>query len=430
MVNFMKAVGIFVLFGMMSFTGTVLAYDDITTDISASINSQVIDELSANITATDTTIATTNTNIQAGLALLGNEVVNVTAGGGTSSLTVTRGSNSTTADAHSEGDSIRQLIQNVDVVFTPENMGTYALGDKVVVYIPNVSPNSFGAMPTAATITESGAAVFGAASFDSDARTITFTVTTAGTVSQTTIAISSVVMPNVPGQYLLPVEIRSASETLLEMGSAPLSWANQVRVRAIIQPALIFTIDKSNIDITANPSVNDGENYAQKSILSVATNALNGYNISAKLEGKQTPANAQLDSAATTTVIVSGDAESVENTFGYVAYNGDGTAMEQPTTTVGRTAMNNATAQDLVRSRTQIQSDASVVTAFANTDTTLLPVTATGADVVPGNGSNELAFDAFINMARHTVYYGLNVDYLMPSAEYEGLITYTATPSF
>lgn len=430
MIKFTRIIGIFVLFYSVFVADITLAYDKITTNISASINSQVIDVLSANITATDTTITTTNTNIQAGLALVGNEIVNVTAGGGTATLTVTRGASGSTADAHSEGDSIRQLTQDVDVIFTPENMVSYSLGDKVIVYIPNVSPNSFGTIPTVATITESGTAVFGAASFDSDARTITFTVTTAGTVSQTTVAISDVIMPDAPGQYLLPVEIRSASDTLLEMGAAPLSWANQVRVRAIVQPALIFTIDKSNIDITANPSVNNGENYAQKSILSVATNTLNGYNISAKLEGKQTSGTAQLDSAATTSVISSGDAESVENTFGYVAYNGDGTAMEQPTNSAGRTAMNNATAQNLVRSRAQIKSDSSVVTAFANTDTTLLPVTATGADVVPGNGSTQLAFDAFINMARHTVYYGLNVDYLIPSAEYEGLITYTATPSF
>ncbi len=431
MIKFTKTFSIFALFGFIAFAGVAQAYDKIVTDISASINSEVSDTLSANITATDTTITTTNTNIQTGLALVGNEIVDVTAGGGTSSLTVTRGANSSTADAHSEGDTIRQLTQNVDVVFTPENMTSYALGDKVIVYIPNVSPNSFGSMAgVTATITPGGTAVFGAASYDTDARTITFEVTTAGTTSQETVAISNLIMPDLPGQYLLPVEIRSASETLLEMGSAPLAWANQVRVRAIIQPALIFTIDKSNIDITANPSINDGENYAQKSILSVATNALNGYSISAKLEGKQTSGIAQLDSATTTEIIASGDAKTVENTFGYVAYNGDGTQMEQPTTTAGRTAMNNATAQNLVRSRTQVKSDASVVTAFANTDTTLLPVTALAGNVVPGNGSTELAFDSFINMARHTVYYGLNVDYLMPSAEYEGLITYTATPSF
>ncbi len=430
MVKIIKFLSLIVFFGVSVNVNSALAYDKITTNISASINSEVRDVLSANVTATDTTITTTNTNIQNGLALVGNEVVNVTAGGGTSSLTVTRGANGSTADAHSEGDTIRQLTQNVDVVFTPEVMTSYALGDKVIVYIPNVSPNTFGSMPTGATITETGTAVFGPASFDSNARTVTFTVTTAGTVSQTTVALTGLVMPNAPGQYLLPVEIRSASETLLEMGAAPLSWANQVRVRAVIQPALVFTIDKSNIDITANPSVNDGENYAQKSILSVATNALNGYNISAKLEGNQNSAVAQLDSAATTSVIASGDAKTTENVFGYVAYNGDGTAMEQPTTSAGRTAMNNATAQNLVRTRTQVKSDASVVTAFNNSDTVLLPVRANGSGDTPGAGSTQLAFDSYINMARHTVYYGLNVDYLIPSAEYEGLITYTATPSF
>ena len=243
---------------------TVLAYTKITTDISASINSEVKDTLTANITASDTTITTTNTNIQNGLALIGNEVVDVTSGGGTNSLTVTRGANGSTAAVHSEGDTIRQLTQNVDVVFTPEGTPDYAVGDKVIVYIPNNSPNSFGDMSgVTATISESGDAEFGSATYDTDARTITFEVTTAGSSSQTTIAISNLIMPNAPGQYLLPVEIRSAADSLIQMGDAALPWANQVRVRAIIQPALVFTIDKSNIDITANPSINDGENYAQ-----------------------------------------------------------------------------------------------------------------------------------------------------------------------
>jgi hypothetical protein len=187
-----------------------------------------------------------------------------------------------------------------------------------------------------------------------------------------------------------------------------------------------LTIDKNSIDITANPSINDGENYAQKSVLSVKTNALNGYKILTKLEGKQTPGSAQLDSAATSEVISSDDAMDVENSFGYVAYNGDGSLGEQATDSNGRTAMDNT----VTRTRSEIKSDATVATAFTTTDTIMLPVTNTGADVVPGASSTELAFDTFVNSAKHTIYYLLNIDFLTPSGEYEGVVTYTATPSF
>ena len=208
---------------VIAIAGSIFAYTKITTDISASLNSEVKDTLSADISASDTTISTTGTNIQNGLALIGNEVVNVTAGGGTNSLTVTRAQNGTTAVTHSEGDVIRQLTQNVDVVFTPEAYANYAVGDKVIVTIPNQSPNSFGDMAgVTATITAGGSATFGAAAYDTDARTITFTVTAAGTTGQETVAISNLIMPDTPGQYLLPVEIRSASDSLIEMGAAPL----------------------------------------------------------------------------------------------------------------------------------------------------------------------------------------------------------------
>jgi len=388
-----KTMAAVIFAGLIALVGAVFAYTDMTT-ISAAINGEVKDTLSANNDSATTTISTTGTVIHDGLAIIGNEVVDVTAGGGTNSLTVTRAQNGTTADSHSEGDVIRQLTQNVDVVFTPDG-ANYDLGDKVIVYIPNHSPNSFGSMAgVTATITDTDA-TFGAATYDTDARTITFEVTTAGATAETTVAISNLIMPNKIGQYVLPVEIRSASDTLKEMGDALLAWANQVRVRAIIQPALIFTIDKTNIDITANPSVNDGENYAQRSVLSVATNAVNGYTIYGMLEGKNTPANAQLDNASNSIAV--GDSSSAENTFGYYAWD-----------------------NDVVKTGAEVK--AQTGKAFDNNSEAAPSFT----DVADAN----VGFNTFTNDHKHTVYYGLNVDYTTPSGEYEGLVTYTATPSF
>lgn len=380
-----KTIGALALVGLMALVGSVFAYTKITTDISASINSEVEDVVAANVTTTATTITTTTTNIQTGLALIGNEVVNVTAGGGSSSLTVTRAQNGTTATVHSEGDTIRQLTQNVDVVFTPESH-TLVATDEVIVTIPNHSPNSFGDM---------GTAVIGGSAATKDAAARTFTVSGLTGSAQITTAITGLVMPNTPGEYIIPVEIRSESGTLIEMGAAALSWANQVRVRAIIQPALVFTIDKTNIDITANPSVNDGENYTQKSLLSVATNAVNGYTIYGMLEGKNTTANAQLDDGAN--AIVAGDSSTVEKTFGYYAWDGNQTKDAATVKAAGGKAFDNNSA---------------------------------GSPSFKDVSGNDVGFNTFTNNHEHTVYYGVNVDYTIPSGEYEGLITYTATPSF
>ena len=414
-----------VVLGALAFTSTALGYDQFNNNqnVSGVVDSQAFGYLAADITASDTSITLeSGSTLANGLALIGDELVTVSGVTGTTA-TISRAAThphadsvATTAAPHAKGDAVRNITQNLQLTVTATNALT--ADDQLVVAAPNENPLSFGAM---GTLTVSGGTVVK----NEDART--FTVTGLTGVGPFTLDITGTEMPEKQGQYALPVEIRSTTDTLIELGAALVSWGNEVRVRAIVQPALILNLDKTNIDISANPSVNDGENYEQKSVLSVSTNALNGYQLLAKLEGKQNSAEAQLDSAGVSEVITSDDAMSVENAFSYVAYNGDGSVTEQTgTDAAARTQMDN----EVTRSRSEIKSDASAGTAFANTDTTLLPVNATGSGVNPGDGSSELAFDTFTNLAKHTVYYLLNVDYLLPSGEYEGVVTYTAVPSF
>lgn len=400
---------------LMILNSTILAYDDFSTNnsITATVISEKIGVLAGDISASETSITLEGSStLVDGLALIGNELVLVSGSTITRAQTHTHvDATVTTAEPHAKGDSIRNISQNINVVFTPTN--ALVATNSVVITIPNNSPDTFGSMGDVA-----GSVV------DTAARTFTITGLTGS--DEQTISISNIDMPEIKGQYTISVGIKSISGTLVELGSPIISWANQIRIRAVVEPALILIIDKTNIDITANPSINNGENYNEKSVLSVSTNASVGYKILTKLEGKQTPTNAQLDSSTTTEVISSADSMSIENSFGYVAYNGDGSLEEQPVTTAGRTAMNNTVSRNIV----EIKSDATVATAFTTTDTIMLPVTNTGAGTIPGNGSTEISFDSFINLAKHTIYYLLNIDFLTPSGEYEGVVTYTATPTF
>lgn len=381
-----KTIGAMALVGLIALVGSVFAYDNFNNGvgITAEVNGETYGILAADISAVDTAITLEGgSTLVDGLALVGDELVTVSGGGTTIARAATHthpDSAATTAAPHGKGDTIRNIAQAVDITFT----ATTALiaTDDVVVAIPNNSPNTFGVMGAVDPST-----------VDVDARTFTLTGLTG--VGPHTIFITGIDLPELEGQYLIPVEIRSESGTLVEMGSGNLSWANQVRVRAIIQPALVFTIDKSNIDITANPSVNNGENYAQRSVLSVATNALNGYTIYGMLEGKNTIANAQLDDGAN--AIVVGDSTTAENTFGYYVWDADVT-------------------------KTAVEVKAQTGLSFDNNSA--------GVPSFLDVASAAVGFSASTNSHKHTVYYGLNVDYMIPSGEYEGTVTYTATPSF
>jgi hypothetical protein len=192
---------------------TVFSYDNFVgnTTISGIINTEKIGILSEDISPTDTSITLeSGSTLANGLALIGDELVLVSGG-----TTITRAqththsaASATTAAAHSKGDSIRNIAQNIDITFTPTT--ALAVSDSVVITIPNNEPNTFGAM---GSVTGSTA--------DTDART--FTVTGLTGTGEQTINISGIEMPELEGQYTIPLEIRSSSSSLIELGSVLVS---------------------------------------------------------------------------------------------------------------------------------------------------------------------------------------------------------------
>ncbi|MBU1089608.1 hypothetical protein KKF38_02340 [Patescibacteria group bacterium] len=174
------------------------------------------------------------------------------------------------------------------------------------------------------------------------------------------------------GQYAMHISTfdSAATTTVVETGTAMLSNDNSFSVTAVVDEALIMTIDAAAINLRVDPSVNAGIDQTQSSTLTVSTNSVS-YTISSSLTNTNKlcldgtcAANAEITSAT-----------SGENTF---AFN---------TTAAG--------AGD----------------------------TAFGSNVVT-------AANGYTNSTGHTIYYDLDVDYTIKAGTYTGTITYTATPTF
>lgn len=219
--------------------------------------------------------------------------------------------------------------------------------------------------------------------------------------------------PSFAGQYAFQITTKNASGVVLDTGYALAGIGNTVALTATVAEALLLTLDATALNLNVDPSVNNGEDYSQKTVLTVATNAVSGYKIQAKLDDGTGAAN--LKNATTGDTITSGDAEGTENRFGYVGYNGDGAASPDITATTTRT-------------QAEIKSDASAVSTFSNATASLTNVPATAANAAPTAAGLGRATPA--NVSKHTVYYALNVDYTKPAGAYTGTITYTALPTF
>lgn len=427
MIKFLKKTLALMIATSLIATSAVFAVEDFVNNsrVSAEVVSEKKAVLANDISASDTTLTLeAGSTLVAGLALLGNEIVTVSISSGATTIAREKKhphakSTTTTASAHDAGSEIRNIKQNVDIKITPT--ASLSSTDKVIISVPDFIPISFGDMGTASTVA-SGTTIVK----DENARTFTISGLTSG--SQQVIKITDIIMPQIKGQHTFSIEIRTSGDTLIESGAALIQWGNLVLVKAIIQPALVFTLDKTNIEITANPSISEGEDFSQRSVLNVKTNSLNGYKIFGKLQGKKDNSKAQLDSplASNTKVIASGDARTSENVFSYVAYNGDGSEFEQPKTTSGRNLMTSPA----IKTKGDIENDISNSSLFAVNDAVLLPAKNGSAGQAMGTGNTELGFDSYINSSFHTVYYLLNVDYELPSGNYEGVVTYTAVPSF
>ena len=378
----------------------------------ATISSEVSTTLAANVdsTATATTL-TDGTGFASGdLALVGNEVVTLTTVSANTVSAMSRGTTlnsvATSAAAHTSGTTIRNIDQTVQLVF---ESGSYVVqsGDKIVVTVPAEFDNFENlAAGDVSTTTESTGSVSATETFDTSAQTITITADGdfADANEAVTITLGSsnqLQMPAVPGNYAFHIAVKDSSDTVIETGYALLSWANEVIVRATVAEALILTIDDTTVNLDVDPSVEDGEDYSQRTILTAKTNANSGYKIQAKLAGAENASLAQLDGTDTgnTSAITGGDAESTENRFGYLAYNSEETS----------------------KSKATLKSEGTPAAFAASTAANLTLYDGT-ADGVEYTGPT--------NEQKHTVYYAFNVDFLTPAGTYEGTITYVALPTF
>ena len=378
----------------------------------ATIASEVSTTLAANLDAAATaTSLTSGTGFASGdLALIGNEVVTLTTVSTNTVSVMSRGTTlnsvSTTAAAHQSGDTIRNIDQNVQIVFESGNHIIQS-GDKIIITVPSDFDNFENLVAgDVSASTESTGTVSETETFDTTAQTIT--ITASGDFADANEAVTVTIgstnqldMPSAPGNYAFHIAIKNAADQSLETGYALLSWASEVKVRAVVAEALILTINDTGVDLEVDPSVADGEDFSQYTILTAKTNANSGYKIQAKLSGAENSSSAQLDGtdSGNSSAITSGDAESTENRIGYYAYN----------------------SQETAKTLATLKSEGTPVAFAAATaaNLTLYDGTASGVEAT-----------APTNEQKHTIYYALNVDYLTPAGTYEGTVTYVALPTF
>ncbi len=285
------------------------------------------------------------------------------------------------------------------IVFTPASV--LANGDTIELTYPSSSFGfaSLAASDVSAVQTD---ATFGDETITSSIGMISIPVTTAGTgaVTITVGATNKMTNPSTEGQYSIHIATKTG-DVVDQTGYALASIANTVSVTATVAEALILTIGSTSVNISVDPSVSDGEDFSQKTVLTAKTNAFSGYKIQAKLAGAEVAGSAQLDGTDTgnTSAIVAGDSRTTENRLGYIAYNSDAT-----------------------KTQAQLESDATNAQTFAASTAANLTLYDGTADGV-GNSSST-------NEQLHTVYYALNVDYLTRAGTYEGTITYVALPTF
>lgn len=204
--------------------------------------------------------------------------------------------------------------------------------------------------------------------------------------------------PALSGQYALEITTTDELGATLDTGYKLLDINNNVGLTVTVQEALIMTISNSLVNLIADPSVANGEDYSQKTEIIVSTNAKNGYRIQAKLQDSEGEAALKGDYG----LISSGDAKSAENVFGYIAYNNIGL-------------------NELAKTIEELKLDANPVASFSNSSTALSLYNGT---------SNAIGLDNLTQAQKHTIYYVLNIDYITPAGLYSGVITFTAMPSF
>ncbi len=208
--------------------------------------------------------------------------------------------------------------------------------------------------------------------------------------------------PSLAGQYGIQIMSKDDEGTTIGTGIGyALITDSTVTITATVQEALIMTLDDTSVNLNVDPSVNNGEDYSQKTLLNVKTNAANGYKIQAQLQDSDTNATLKNGTHNINTGSVYDGASYTPNTFSYVAYNDDET-------------------KDKAGLKSDIESANGTGTFQASSsDLSLYNGTASG-----------VGFASNTNSQDHTIYYILYVDYQTVAGIYSANVIYTALPTF
>jgi hypothetical protein len=225
-----------------------------------------------------------------------------------------------------------------------------------------------------------------AASLENNVLTITFDAVIS-TDSQLNLVLADGVIdqnPDSSGQFGISLLTKDQSGSPLGTGIVSAKIGDGVGLRAVVQEALILTTNNNEVNLVVDPSVNLGRDISQTTTLTVATNAPS-YNIEAKLVNTQTT-NSSLYNTDSGTEIFSSTYAAANNNENYFGFS------------LG----------------TPFTASTFAESTFSSTGTNLFSSPAAG----------------ITNAQNYTIYYDLNVDFLTQAGKYEGMIYYTAVPTF
>ena len=327
------------------------------------------------------------------------EVVRVTAIPDGTDLTVVRAQQGTTAKAFTGGEKIFKLGASAANFALQFQAATgVAAGGTVTVDIPaNFTTTSL--VDGDITVTSDNStpiAKSGAAVFTNSNHTVVITFSNAIAVNDVVtvkMANTHVVAPSSdPNQGVYAVALHTTTSTgaVADTGYALVNAGNSVSVSATVAEALVMTLNSSALNISVDPSINGGRDNAESSVITVASNAYDGFTIKARLRDSSGTSD-QLKGAAHGATITSAGSGGV-NYFKFSTTPASGLSANTVNSAVTATAA--AYSGDTV--------------AYTS-----------------GNGGTNT-----VNAGTVTVNYDLLVDYTKPADTYAGTITYTAYPTF
>lgn len=277
-----------------------------------------------------------------------------------------------------------------EFTFTTSANNEVPVGGDIVIAIPDeFTTDDIADITSNVSSFSAGGATVASGSLASNV--IVLTTGTAAIAGSTTVTIqfdTTVIdtNPSNGGEYAFGISTRDAEDLTIDTGYASAEVENTVQVTAIVQEALILTLDSTAVNLIVDPSVNGGRDQSQTTQLTIKTNA-RGYVIYGELNNALGDNNGlhYEDAAGVDWYIENNTFAAATGNDNYFGFN-----------------------------TTDATTDADL-----NFDQT--PVAIYTVDPVTNGMTNGTSYDIF---------YDINVDYTKPAGIYEGVVTYTAAPTF